>query len=241
MLRRSMNAFGLSCHGVVFLAAAESDFAFPDPTTRARTLSDLRGCIDLCAELGGRIVPIVPRPVGLLGPTAPRADEWGWLQDGLAAGAAHAAAAGIKTGIEALNRFEGYLFNRCADVVAFVSEIEHPGLGVVLDTFHMNIEEPNPATAILAAGDRLIDFQVADSDRSAPGRGHVDWPALANALRAIDYRGALTAELAPPITSIDIKSGRANSSAPPKSATHIDEPEFADQLRETADFLRDFL
>lgn len=238
VVRPALERFGLRCHGVVALAGPGKDLASPDPVARSKGRDELASCLDFCAELGGAAVPVVPRPVGLLQPTAAPAREWAWLRDGLAQGSRLAGQRGLRLGVEALNRFEGYLFNTCADVLAMADEIEEPAFGVVLDAFHMNIEEQDLAAAVLNAGDRLIDFQVADSNRAAPGRGHIDWPSLAAALDAIDYQGALTAEIVPPVLAPEAKAGRLHGDAPPRSASAVDEAEFVEQLAQTAVFLR---
>lgn len=70
-------------------------------------------------------------------------------------------------------------------------------LGLLLDTFHMNIEEPNIAESIRACGDRLFHFHVADSNRWYPGAGHLDFPSILGALRATGYSGFVSAEYVP--------------------------------------------
>jgi D-psicose/D-tagatose/L-ribulose 3-epimerase len=72
--------------------------------------------------------------------------------------------------------------------------VDNPALKLHLDTFHMNIEEKNPAAAILAAGPRLGHFHACGSDRGTPGRDQIDWPAIAKALHKIKYKGDVVIE-----------------------------------------------
>jgi sugar phosphate isomerase/epimerase len=69
--------------------------------------------------------------------------------------------------------------------------------GLLLDTFHMNIEEPKIEDSIRAAGDRIFHFHVADSNRWYPGAGHIDFGAAMATLRDIGYTGYLSVEAMP--------------------------------------------
>ena len=77
---------------------------------------------------------------------------------------------GIDLGMEVLNRFEGYLLNTSKEAVQFVEEVDVPAAKVMLDTFHMNIEEDSMVDAILTAGDKLGHFHVGENNRRCPGR-----------------------------------------------------------------------
>ena len=72
-------------------------------------------------------------------------------------------------------------------------------IGVVLDAFHLNIEEADPVAAIKATGRYLVDFHVADNNRYPPGRGAINWSALVGALREIGYDDSLTNEFVMPV------------------------------------------
>lgn len=89
--------------------------------------------------------------------------------------------------LEVLNRFEGYLLNTCAECRQFVEEVDVPAVKIMLDTFHMNIEEDSMTEAILLAGDRLGHFHVGENNRRLPGKGNLPWYQIGSALRAIGY------------------------------------------------------
>ncbi|MEV1146436.1 sugar phosphate isomerase/epimerase family protein, partial [Micromonospora sp. NPDC049799] len=106
--------------------------------------------------------------------------------------AEEAAGAGVTLAVEPLNRFETSLLNTTEQTLEVVDGI--PGLGIALDTFHMNIEERDIPTAIRTAGDWLAHVQVCANDRGAPGNDHLDWTGIAAALRDVGYDGPLCIE-----------------------------------------------
>jgi len=107
--------------------------------------------------------------------------------------AAFAGEHGIKAGIEPLNRFETYFINRHDQALLLAEEVGND-LRVVLDAFHINIEEADWKQAIRNVGSRLLDFHVADNNRKPCGQGRYDWTEVVNTLKEIDYQGPLTAE-----------------------------------------------
>jgi sugar phosphate isomerase/epimerase len=104
---------------------------------------------------------------------------------------------GITLIIEPINRYETDFLTTIPETVAFINRIESPHLGVLADTFHMNIEEVSLEKALYAAGARLRHVHTADSNRHAPGWGHLDFAAVLATLRAMNYRGWLSAEILP--------------------------------------------
>jgi D-psicose/D-tagatose/L-ribulose 3-epimerase len=101
---------------------------------------------------------------------------------------------GIDYCLEALNRFEGYLLNTAEEALQFVAEVDLPNVKVMLDTFHMNIEEDSFAGAIRQAGSRLGHFHIGETNRKPPGQGRMPWTEIAAALKSIDYRGPIVME-----------------------------------------------
>lgn len=101
---------------------------------------------------------------------------------------------GLTYGIEAVNRFEGILVNTAAEARAYVEAVGHPAVGILLDTYHMNIEESNIGDAIRTAGDLLVGFHIGENNRTCPGRGHLDWSEIFGALRQVGYQGRIVAE-----------------------------------------------
>jgi D-psicose/D-tagatose/L-ribulose 3-epimerase len=106
----------------------------------------------------------------------------------------HAAASDISLGIEVVNRYESNLFNTARDALEFISDIERPNVYVHLDTYHMNIEEPDMFSPVLQCGDRLGYVHVGESHRGYLGSGSVDYAGFFRALAQIGYGGTITFE-----------------------------------------------
>ncbi|MBE6583892.1 MAG: sugar phosphate isomerase/epimerase [Ruminococcaceae bacterium] len=102
---------------------------------------------------------------------------------------------GVTYCVEAVNRFETALINTAKEALAYIEEIDSKNIGVLLDTYHMNIEEDNIGDAIrLVGADRLKSFHTGENNRRAPGRGHLDWDEIFGALADIGYKGRIVSE-----------------------------------------------
>ena len=99
--------------------------------------------------------------------------------------------------IEPINRYETGLINTVASGLRLVDTIGLDNVGLLLDTFHMNIEEPSMIESMVAAGERLFHFHVADSNRWYPGAGHIDFNAIFSTLNSVGYQGFVSAEILP--------------------------------------------
>lgn len=108
--------------------------------------------------------------------------------------AAMAADCGVTLCMEVLNRFEGYLLNTAEEGVEFVKAVDCPNVRLMLDTFHMNIEEDSIGGAIRRAGKYLGHFHTGECNRRVPGQGRVPWHEIGCALRDIGYDGAVVME-----------------------------------------------
>lgn len=101
----------------------------------------------------------------------------------------------ITLGMEVLNRFEGYMLNTCEEAVDFVAKIDRPNVKVMLDTFHMNIEEDSFGDAIRMAGKYLGHFHLGEANRRPPFRGgRIPWDEIGEALHDIEYTGTVVME-----------------------------------------------
>lgn len=105
-----------------------------------------------------------------------------------------AAEHGITYGIEAVNRFEGVIVNTAKEALNYVEMVDCSNVGILLDTYHMNIEEDNIGDAIRYAGDKLVGLHVGENNRTAPGRGHIDWNEVFKALKDVNFSGRIVAE-----------------------------------------------
>jgi len=101
---------------------------------------------------------------------------------------------GVGLALEPLNRFETSFINLASQAIEVVDRVGHPACGILLDTFHMNIEEQSIGDAIRAAGKRVRHMHTCENDRGAPGSGHVPWQEVAKACRDIGYTGPYVIE-----------------------------------------------
>ena len=101
---------------------------------------------------------------------------------------------GVTYCVEAVNRFEGCLINTAQEALDYAAQIDSPNIGVLLDTYHMNIEENKIGDAIRLVGDKLTSFHTGENNRTAPGKGHLDWDEIFGALKDINYKNRIVCE-----------------------------------------------
>jgi sugar phosphate isomerase/epimerase len=184
--RRRGVVFSTVCAGPPFLGRC-------DAHTIGDAVCAAKRAISITAELEatGIVMPVAAPPA--FRSTCPR-DLEPYLVDAFAELARHAESVGTTVVVEPLNRYEDGAINRLEQAVELCHEVGSQSLHVVGDFFHMNIEERDVAEAIGRAHARLRHVHVADSNRLQPGAGHLDFPYLLGALRAIGFDGWLTLE-----------------------------------------------
>jgi len=101
---------------------------------------------------------------------------------------------GVTIALEILNRFESCMVNDVEEGIKFVGEIDKPAVKLLLDTFHMNIEEDNIPDAFRRAGDLVAHVHIGEGNRKLPGNGHLPWDEIGQALKDINYKGMLVME-----------------------------------------------
>lgn len=106
----------------------------------------------------------------------------------------HAATKGITVGLEVVNRYETNLFNTAREALVFLDEVDRENVGIHLDTYHMNIEEPNMVAPVLEAAERLVYVHIGESHRGYLGSGTVDFPSFFEALARTEYEGPIVFE-----------------------------------------------
>ena len=160
-------------------------------------LDYIEACLDICSEMGvdffgGPMYSAVGK-ARMIKPGARKA-EWELAVKNLQRVCEMASARDLKIALEPLNRFESDLVNTAEDVVRMVTDINHPAACIMLDSFHMSIEERNVESAIITAGDKLIHLQVSENYRGAPGTGQTPWNDYRKGLEQIGYEGIVTIE-----------------------------------------------
>ena len=197
-VRRLLDQYELECWGGVTIMTEGRDLVHPDKYVRIGTIAYMKDCIRMIRALKGTIFCIVPSTVGKVKPLASPAEEWQWVVEGLKEVAEFAQENDVVPGVEPLNRFETYLINRHDQAMQLADEVGH-GLRVVLDAFHINIEEKDPIGAIKAVGSRMLDFHVADNNRRPAGQGKYNWSEVLSTMKESGYKGHLTAEFVLPL------------------------------------------
>jgi D-psicose/D-tagatose/L-ribulose 3-epimerase len=175
----------------------DRDVSHEEPDKRAQGLRYLKGCIDLAADVGS---PHVAGPMysatgkARLLSAEQREQQRTWAAESLREAADYAGERGVRLAMEPLNRFETDLVNTVEQGLDLCDRIGRANVGLLLDTFHMNIEEKSFTEAMTSAGDRLFHMQVAENDRGTPGSGHVPWGEVFRALDAVGYNGSVVIE-----------------------------------------------
>jgi D-psicose/D-tagatose/L-ribulose 3-epimerase len=186
---------GISLTGCVGLPA-QYDVSSADKTTRDRGVDFLKKMLDALAAveatvLGGIIYAYWPvdysKPVDKPAARARSIESMLRIAD-------YARDRGVLLVLETVNRFEQFLINTSEEAVGLVKDINHPNVKVMLDCFHMNIEEDFLGDAIRTAGKYLGHFHIGECNRKVPGKGHMPWDEMGRALRDIGYEGGVVME-----------------------------------------------
>lgn len=178
------------------MAAGRNLVGAPDGEISA-TQSYLTECIDIAAALGARIVAgpfyaVTGRCWRMN--DLERRETYAQLVASLAPVARHAESVGVQLAIEPLNRYETSLINTVEQALDALAPLLGPGLGLGLDSYHLNIEEKSIGDAIRLGGEHVAHVQVCGNDRGAVGDDHIDWPRFLDALDDIGYSGPLNLE-----------------------------------------------
>jgi D-psicose/D-tagatose/L-ribulose 3-epimerase len=167
------------------------------PEMVASTQSFLRSCVDIAATVGaGAIAGPIYTSVGRVWRVG--SDErrrlYAELREALAPVCSYAGERGVKVALEPLVRYETSLLNTVDQALEVVGELPAESCGLLVDTYHANIEERDVGAAFRAAGDRLFHVHASANDRGVPGADHVGWIEVRDALHAIGYDGAVVIE-----------------------------------------------
>ncbi len=182
---------------VVLVMPPGRDLVAAPAKTVAATQDYLRSCVDAAVTVGSAVIAgPAYASVGRTWRMSPdeRRDCYAELRTNLRPVVEYAAGRGVRIAVEPLNRYETSVLNTVEQALDALDGLPAEGVGLALDTYHLNIEEKDPVAAIRAAGDRIAHVQVCGNDRGAPGADHQDWPALLGALRAAGYAGPLCIE-----------------------------------------------
>ena len=173
------------------------DVSSLDETVRRNGVSFMKSIIDAVSEMGGGMVGGTVHSYWPAVPPEDMESKEPILHQSLKSMrelAPYAEDRGVTLNIEVINRFEQFLVNECREALAYVREIDSPACRILLDTFHMNIEEDSIGDAIRAAGPHLASLHIGETNRKLPGMGRMPWDEIKAALDDIGYTGPLVME-----------------------------------------------
>lgn len=190
-----LDTIGLERTAVAAIGDPAMNPVSPKAAERKAGLALVKRAIDCAAALGA---PALSGPLhstlGHFSGTGPTRAELRRSADFQRAVGDHAAAKGVTIGLEALNRFECYLFNTMDALCAHLDEVDHPAIRAMYDTFHANIEEQDPIGAYTRNRRHIVHIHISENDRGVPGRGNIPWKKTFKAIRDSGYDGWLTIE-----------------------------------------------
>jgi sugar phosphate isomerase/epimerase len=170
-------------------------FTDADPQIRRNAVDRIKHHVEFAKNFGAKVI------IGLIRGTCAQRDEQREalkrVGDCLLECASYGAQHGVALVLEPLNRYETSLLNNFRQTIEFLDDIAAENIGILADSFHMNIEEPSIAESLRFAGERIAHVHVADSNREAPGRGHIDFAEFVTTLTTIGYDGFYSAEILP--------------------------------------------
>jgi D-psicose/D-tagatose/L-ribulose 3-epimerase len=212
----------------------DRDLIHPDQTVRDNGMAYLKGAIQATHDLGGtNLVGPLYSAVGRTWQSTPeeRARDTDLLVENLGELAKYAADFGVVLCVEPLNRFETSFINLASQLTPIIDRVDHPNCQIMLDTFHMNIEEKSLGEAIRTVGPRLKHVHTCENDRGAPGTGNVAWNEVAKALKDVNYDGPVVIEsFTAKVKSIARAAAIWRSLAPTQDALAEDGLKFLRQL-----------
>jgi sugar phosphate isomerase/epimerase len=190
--RNGLQVAAVASGGMAF--AAKLTLLHADPSTATLASQRLDELISLAASLHAPVVTVGSFRGRAVGDKERSLSELAGI---LRRAGGRAADAGVRIALEPLNRFEGDLLNNVEQGLAFLKELNHPAVGLLVDTFHVNIEETSwtePFRQAMTAG-KLFHVHLGDNNRLPPGHGLIDFAAILASLRESGYTGWLSAEL----------------------------------------------
>ncbi len=170
-------------------------YSDPDSSVRRAAIERTKSHVPVAKRLGALIVIGLLR--GLVRPEVPHDQAMGWLVAALRECCTVAEQSGVKLALEPLNRYETTLVNTVEEGIDLIDRVDAPNFGLLLDTFHMNIEEADLVASMRRCGERLYHYHVADSNRLYPGAGHIDFGTLLGTLADMGYKGWVSGEFMP--------------------------------------------
>jgi sugar phosphate isomerase/epimerase len=178
-------------------AWGEEGLSFTDPneTVRRAAIERIKSHIPVAAHFESIIIIGLIR--GIIKPGVSHEQAMDWLITALRDCSEAAQSYGVRLALEPINRYETTLINHTAQGLELIERVGADNFGLLLDTFHMNMEEPVIEESIRSCGKHVFHFHVADSNRWYPGAGHLNFRSMLEALSSTDYSGWVSGEFLP--------------------------------------------
>ena len=168
-------------------------FTDPDPTKRASAVAVVNDLVHFASEVRANVIIGMVRGVNALDSDSVAES----LAECLKECDSTAEESGVKLALEAINRYETHSLNSAKEVAALIDKLKLRASGLLLDTFHMNIEERSIEVTLSNYASRIVHFHIADSNRWPPGNGHLNVNVLLEQLKDLGYKGWVSAEALP--------------------------------------------
>jgi D-psicose/D-tagatose/L-ribulose 3-epimerase len=190
-----LDRIGLERTAVSAMGDPAMNLIASDAATRKAGVDYMKWAIDCAAALGAdRLSGPLHSTLGAFSGAGPSAAEFKRSVSSQRAIGDHAGKKGVTIGLEALNRFECYLFNTMEALCAHIDEVDRPHIRAMYDTFHANIEEADPIGAYTKNRKNVVHIHISENDRGVPGRGNIPWKETFSAIRKSGYDDWLTIE-----------------------------------------------
>jgi sugar phosphate isomerase/epimerase len=170
-------------------------FTSADPAVRQAAVARIKSHIPLAKKLNALVIIGLIRGITPAGQAHTQSMQY--LIESLQECATLAALDGVRLALEPLNRYETDLVHNATQGLDLLKQVGAANFGLLLDTFHMNIEEPSIEESIQHCGKHIFHFHVADSNRWCPGSGHLDFQLILNTLAETGYTGWVSGEFMP--------------------------------------------
>jgi len=193
-LERSLRRNDLAFSGFTAIYPPEMQLASPSALARRRNALYTKRLIELAQSLDGKLLVWGSGRARNIPMDVPFRKGYAWLVELLTASGRMADQMDVKIAIEPLNRFESTIIHNVSEALSLAKLVNQRSVGVVYDTFHTNLEEDSYTKPILLAGERLAAVHVSDCNRKIPGKGHIDFRPIFDALKKVGYDGYVTLE-----------------------------------------------
>jgi len=170
------------------------DLSHPDKAERDKAIEINKKMLDITKEIGCRKMLVCGTAVGRIRAISSYEQEWKLGVESVRLLADYAAKRGVLFVMEVINHYETCMYYNVDRALQFMSDVDHENVAIMIDTYHMNIEEDDSCRAIRRVADKLANFHISDSNRCGVGHGHIDFTPIIKALKRCGYDGYIGLE-----------------------------------------------